>query len=669
MKVVCAQIKVLEALMTTSNQLEISHPSESHQAARIALVNMPFASTSAPSIQCGLLKAELVRAGHVAKVYYLNLELAAEIGAKNYEAISDSRYANSLLGEWLFSSAAFGHRENEQEYLAACPGLRKLPPTELEWLFKLRREILPDFICRWTKRIAWDAYDAVGFTSTFVQNNATFALARSIKNQHPRIATIFGGANFDGGMGREFLRKLSFIDYVVDGEGENALFRLANRLATGESGVGIPGVSARTSEGIVEGGRATKVTVMDVLPEPDYDDYFETMWRLGREKVMSIYPMLPFETARGCWWGEKHHCTFCGLNANDMGFRSKTPERVLDELKNLTDRYQTLNIQVVDNIINVKYIDKVCKPLIQEHCDYSIFWEVKANLTPAQLRTMSSAGIVHLQPGIESLSTHVLELMRKGITMLKNVRFLKWASYFRMSPRWNVITGFPGETAEDYARQRRLIPLLKHLPPPRVWGPLWLERYSPYFFDPSFPVEAVTPAQAYNFLFPESNIDLREVAYFFDYKMGNTVPVENHEGMFALLHAWKESWDNPRPPTLVFRRGPGWIEVSDRRGEKLQHSWLYGVEASAYESCCETDHTVEAVLRIVRDEMGDAKLKDVEAALKKCCDLGIMIEEDGHYLSLAQPLNRNWFLDRTSPPTQSTVNLRILEPSLAVRST
>jgi ribosomal peptide maturation radical SAM protein 1 len=351
-----------------------------------------------------------------------------------------------------------------------------------------------------------------------------------------------------------------------------------------------------------------------------------------------------------------------------MGFRSKTPERVLEELGNLTDRYHTLNIEVVDNIINVKYVDKVCKPLIQERCDYTIFWEVKANLTGAQLRTMADAGIIHLQPGIESLSTHVLELMRKGITMLKNVRFLKWANYFNMNPRWHILTGFPGETEEDYAQQRRIVPLLKHLRPPGNWGQIWLERYSPYFFDPSFPVGDVRPGQAYKFIYPESEIDLNEIAYFFDYTMGDIVPASCHEKLFDLLRTWKESWERTPRPALMFRRGPGWIEVVDQREEKPRHHWLYGVEALAYESCCETDHTVEAVSRSLRDEVGSFKLTDVDAALIKFCDLGIMIEEDGHYLSLAQPVNRNWFLDRAPAPTQPAVGLRILEPSVSLRS-
>ena len=50
-----------------------------------------------------------------------------------------------------------------------------------------------------------------------------------------------------------------------------------------------------------------------------------------------VVPTLLFETSRGCWWGAKSHCTFCGLNGETMAFRSKSPRRALDELEQLGD--------------------------------------------------------------------------------------------------------------------------------------------------------------------------------------------------------------------------------------------------------------------------------------------------------------------------------------------
>ena len=41
-----------------------------------------------------------------------------------------------------------------------------------------------------------------------------------------------------------------------------------------------------------------------------------------------VRPQIPLETSRGCWWGMKHHCIFCGLNGKQMAFQDKSPDRV-----------------------------------------------------------------------------------------------------------------------------------------------------------------------------------------------------------------------------------------------------------------------------------------------------------------------------------------------------
>jgi hypothetical protein len=49
--------------------------------------------------------------------------------------------------------------------------------------------------------VDWDAYDVVGFTSTFAQNVASLALARRVADLHRSSAIVFGGANCEGEMG------------------------------------------------------------------------------------------------------------------------------------------------------------------------------------------------------------------------------------------------------------------------------------------------------------------------------------------------------------------------------------------------------------------------------------------------------------------------------------
>ena len=610
---------------------------------QVALVNMPFAAAERPSIQCGLLKAGLVRAGHRVDVHYLNLELAVELGQELYRALADLR-SDHLLGEWLFSVAAFGPRGDEEAYRRAHPSLeetcRQLDRT-FDDLCELRNQTLPAAIERWAGEIPWGSYGMVGFTSTFEQNVASLALARRIKERHPEVVTVFGGANYDGEMGPEYVRAFPWIDYGVVGEGDEALPALVARLAGGERAVGVPGVAARVNGGdVVIRAHAPLVRDLDALPDPDYDEFFAALVRLGRERVLGdAVPLLLFESARGCWWGQKHHCTFCGLNAMGMTYRSKSPERVHSELRRMSGRYQIVNFEAVDNILDMRYLDEICRPLIDERVDYQLFYEVKANLRRPQLRTLARAGVGVIQPGIESLSTHVLRLMRKGTSMLQNVRVLKWAHYYGVKVSWNLLTGFPGETREDYEEQAGLIPLLVHLPPPAGGGPIWLERFSPYFTDPSFPVSDVAPWEAYRFIYPEDRLDLRKIAYFFNYSMGDTVPPECIEVVMAGIADWQERWKGPHRPMLVYQRAPDWIQVVDRRAPDAPRVHAFhGLEAAAYEACGDTDHTAARVA----ESLGGAEPKEVERALERFCELGLMVGEGGSYLSLALPVNGNW---------------------------
>ncbi len=615
--------------------------------ARVAIVNMPFALADRPSIQCGLLKSTLAKRGHEVEVLYLNLELAAELGAEVYRTVSQLR-ADQFLGEWLFSAAAFGYRANEETYFEACPSLpmtcQALHLTFLQ-LSDLRRDQLPSWVTRWAEHVNWSQYKIVGFSSTFEQNCAAFALARLIKQAHPRVTIVFGGANFDDEMGKEYLRTLEFIDYIVTGEGDYAFPELVDCIVGGKSGVDVEGVSGREGGHVFIGGVASGPADLEQQPDPDYDEYFETLFRLGTARVLGdSAPLLLFESSRGCWWGEKHHCTFCGLNAAGMAFRSKSAAAVLAELRRLSARYKIVNFEAVDNIMNMAYVEELCGALANEHHDYRIFYEVKANLRPAQLRLMARAGVNSIQPGIESLNTRILGLMRKGITMQKNLRLLKWAYYYGMRVNWNLLTGFPGETRSDYEQQKRTVAILHHLPPPIGCGPIWLERFSPYFFDKSFPVRNVRPKKGYHFIYPEPDLNLTKIAYFFDYEMDSTMPFDEHRELIASVESWKTRWAQPSPPTLVYQRAPDWMQVVDTRGpHPLVHAFDQE-ETAIYEFCGETDRSLESIYSHLQEAGGGESMQQdrVRSALETFCDKGLMVQDEGRFFSLALPATPHW---------------------------
>jgi ribosomal peptide maturation radical SAM protein 1 len=330
-----------------------------------------------------------------------------------------------------------------------------------------------------------------------------------------------------------------------------------------------------------------------------------------------------------------------------MPFRAKSPGRVVAELGELADQTGLRDVFVVDNILSMQYLSSVCEELRHRHWDLSLFYEIKANLSREQLRTLKEAGIRSIQPGIESLSSHVLELMRKGSTMLTNIRLLKWASYYGLYVGWNILMGFPGETDEDYLSQARLIPSLHHLPPPEISGKIWLERFSPYFTETTPGITNVRPRDVYRFIYPIEGIDLRRIAYFFDCDVEGTAGEDAHAAVAAELREWRRRWESG-PPVLRYERGPTWIEILDTRAAPRRVR-IRGWRAAAYEYCGETARTPRRVAEFLAAGAagaagpGEAPGEDkVGRFLAECAQDRLAATEDGRYLSLAIPVNSGW---------------------------
>jgi ribosomal peptide maturation radical SAM protein 1 len=581
-------------------------------------------------------------AGHDCDVRYLNLELAAVLGRELYAGLAEvSGERLHLVGEWVFSYAAFGEILPETDYYNEFPEIEqhwaKQTGQRLAALTELRRQRLPAWIEDVASESTWSRYDVIGFSSTFVQNAACLALGRRLRQHHPELVQAYGGANFDSEMGAEYAAKLPWLEHVVAGEADLAWPAVLTAIANNEP-VDVPGVHVA---GRVSGRDVQRVGELDRVPMPDYHDYFATVERLGRAHVLGDDPIkLLVEFARGCWWGQKHHCTFCGLNTLGMAFRPKSPARALAELTDLLTEYPVANVEVIDNILDMRYLSTFCRDLAERHWDINIFFEVKSNLDREQLAALRRAGAHLIQPGIESLSTRVLRLMRKGSTMLVNVRLLKWARYHGLSVAWNLLTGFPGETDADYRAQVGLMPLLHHLEPPGKCGRLWLERFSPYFSDPSFPISGIVPRSAYRHIYP-ADLDHSKIAYFFDHVADGVGSAEAQSELEQGVIAWQERWREHRP-SLTYTRRPGELTLVDSRSDAPRRAELRGWEADAYEACGDAPRSAARVHATVIGAGHIVALADVETFLRRCCRSGVMLTDEGLYLSLALPVNPGW---------------------------
>ena len=599
---------------------------------KVALINMPFSMVNRPVIGVSLLQAAIRKHAIECDTHYFNLRFAARTGLKDFTAIAYGIIEESMAGEWVFRDEIFGKPAGRAtRYLEDIP-LKKFSQfftfESLMSLLKLK-EAAHDFIEDCLTAKDWGSYAIIGFTSTFQQNLASLSLAKRIKEKHPHVLIAFGGSNCEGEMGIELHRQFPFIDLVCSGEGDLNFPEFVERVAKGEpaSAIELDGIiNRRDGQTIVPRNIVCPVEKLDELPVPSYDDHFEQLRQYGL--LESVQTIVPLETSRGCWWGAKQHCTFCGLNGSTMSYRSKSPQRALDEIEELGRKYGKV-FHVADNIMDMKYLDTVVPELIERDAGYDFYFEVKVNLKKEHLRKLGLAGMAHLQPGIESLSTSVLKLMRKGCTLLQNVQFLKWTQQLGIVGVWNFLYGFPGEDKEAYNLVAAQVPSLVHLRPPDFCGKVRFDRFSPYFSQPEkFGLRERHPHAAYAYVYPFDEPTVSRMAYYFEYEFDGKQDINEYaKPAVDLITAWQKAGDSA---VLDAHVSPGELSIVDIRfGEKKEYR-LSGLERDLYLYCDES--------RSFNSIAGNFPEAD-PGALHRALDLflanRLMLQEGNSYLSLA----------------------------------
>lgn len=606
---------------------------------KVLLISMPLGALGRQALGLSLLKPLLRRRGHQCDVKYLTFPFAELAGYGNYRWLHEDAPYTAFAGDWAFTEALYGPNPAADAAYATeiLKNTWRLSEEDVQRVFTVRAAAGP-FIDWCLQAINWSAYDAVGFTSTFEQNIASLALARRLKHAFPHLITIFGGANWEGEMGLELHRQFDFVDFVCGGEAEISFPALLDRLAARHPVHDIAGVVFRHCGQSFWTGGPDRLENLDELPEPDYSDYFLDL--NASTIAAEVTPALLFESARGCWWGQKSHCTFCGLNGEGMAFRSKTGRRALRELKSLAQQWPTPMVAAVDNILDMSYFKEFLPALAKEELGLEIFYEVKANLTRRHLRLLKEAGVGRIQPGIESMSDHVLQLMRKGTTALQNIQLLKWCRDYGIHADWNLLYGFPGETREDYRQMLELLPAIRHLAPPTSCGPLRLDRFSPYHADPArWGLRNLRPLAAYRHLYPAAGVALSRIAYYFDF---DYAPGEDPQEFSLEVRQYCEQWRAaPGAGALTaVRRPDGSLGLLDSRSNRaVNGEILEGLDQRIYEFC-DAAHTPAGIARHT-----GASEQRVRAFLDRALAQRLMITDGLRYLSLAQatrPLRREW---------------------------
>lgn len=284
--------------------------------------------------------------------------------------------------------------------------------------------------------------DVVGLTATTPAIYDAYEAAKIAKEVNPETKVLIGGphATF---MAEEVLRECPYIDVVVRGEGEETLRELLKRFEKGGSLRDVAGITYREGEVVKENPPRELIENLDDLPIPAYDLLPMSKYIVDKVRFAAIM------TSRGC----PYNCVFCSSSLQfGKRWRAHSPERVLEELRVLREKYGVHEIEFLDDTftLNMKHAETVSKKIVEEGLDISWSASSRVNTFSRSLgECLRRAGAHTIYFGIESGSERTLKFIGKGITRRQAVDAVKAAKDSELNALGSFVIGFPYETEEE----------------------------------------------------------------------------------------------------------------------------------------------------------------------------------------------------------------------------
>ena len=505
---------------------------------KVALIAMPWFWAHMPSIQLAVVKDIFAQQDVKSDVFEFYADFADVFGVDLYGKIAN---IGTFLGERLFSQFYFDElRASPHE---APPSLLFDDPVIEDHIFRFATPLVNDFLDKCVNEADWRDYGAICLTLTAQQVGPSIAFARRIRVLHPDIPIIVGGAGCAGDMGHAILEMCPELDIAVHGEAEAIVPDLVAALDGRGTFGDVSGISWRTPHGTVVTNDATKVYA---FKKPrgalNFDAYFERIKLLSNLNRLPVW--IPFESSRGCWYGEKSQCTFCGLN-EIIKYRERDTDTLFEELASYERAYGRSHFFAVDLIMPLSFFDFFLPQVVASDRRWTIFYEVKSNMRRAQIDLLAAAGVRWIQPGIESLNDHVLKLMRKGVSAVHNIQTLRLSTELGVTVSWNLISNFPMETPQDYQAMRELFPHLHHLDPPSGIAAFEVHRFSPFHEEPeAHGIKLRGPHRSYAEVFPIERGLLERLVYRFEYDLiepSDPALATAHDEVAMAITTWKRA--------------------------------------------------------------------------------------------------------------------------------
>ena len=617
--------------------------SEIHEPADVILLSAPFTSPPIPSVALSIFRKILVDGGLKAKVIYPMFLMTHLMGAEDTRRLADL-HRTGLYKEYCFAHLTDRPSDCDPEQAAAL--MYPDDAGDVTGLLRRGREAAEITVEATAQKIIAMEPKVLACSSIYSQLCCSLAVCRRVKELRPDIRTIIGGF-IHAERGTRLLKNYTSLDYVSLGEGDETMLETCRVMMGLDEGPMPYGVLCRNDLDGLEEIPYRMTLDMNSVPMPVYDDYMEEV-KLLEEGFYDLSAdngryspdiRLYLEGSRGCWWGQKHPCSFCALNGLKNVFRSKDPEKIYDEIKTVAEKYPGIPIQLTDNILSAGFIKEVLPRMAADGNSYHLFAEIKSNMKDSDMEAFRKAGIYELQPGIESLNDHLLELMGKGNTAVNHVNLLKMGRRYGLTLRWNILCGVPGEDEEDYLEMAELIPKLYHFNYPFATN-IVFDRNSCYDNDAEKYGLELVPMKGMEMIYGDDPETISDMSFSFDNEGSFAQTYEKNSHLYSriaeLCAEWEKLCLSDSPPVMRCVYSGDMTMIRDTRPVAQSGILtLDGLHSDLY-------RLMEAPVteKDIKEKLPEGRYSDAEIreAIMDLEDMALIEHLSGRYLALAVPV-------------------------------
>lgn len=346
-----------------------------------------------------------------------------------------------------------GERKNLDKFSITAPSTQ--PPLSLLYLGAVlekdghKVEILDYYmenVSREQLKNSLSSSDAVGMTIYTYDRKLAKDISKMVKELDPDIPILIGGPHCIFYQ-KKSLADFPYADISTVGEGEQVILDIVNFLQGKKNLADINGIFYRDKGSIKSGKPIRAIDNLDDLPFParhlvdkyDYGD-FPFGYQL-KKKVTSVI------TSREC----PFHCRFCARYSNfrmELGFRQRSAENVVKEIKELDGKYRSVWIAddsfLADNNMAHKIFDMLLE--IGTNLEFLIRGTRVDSADRELYRKMKKAGVRYIEFGLESGNQEVLDFYNKKITLKQIQEAVNLAREMGFFISANFILGAPIET-------------------------------------------------------------------------------------------------------------------------------------------------------------------------------------------------------------------------------